>query len=146
MTLEARRKNAISCFLKGCDDRSNNNNLSEADVARKFGVTRGAVWQWLETYRKSGNQLEGLNAREHTGRPPRMTRQQKRRLAKMIEKGAKNHGFETDLWTTNRIARLIEEQFKIKYHRDHVRKLLRSLNLSWRNRDAGELPLPYSRW
>jgi putative transposase len=40
-------------------------------------------------------------------------------------------GFETDLWTTERVVNLIEEEFGIKYHPDHVRKILHnSLNFS----------------
>jgi transposase len=130
LTLEERRKNAIQLLLAK-DDSDDQDSLSQADVARKFGVTRGVVSQWLEAYKKARNSLEGLDAREHTGRPPQMTRRQKRRLVRIVEKGAEQYGFETDIWTTERIARVVEEQFQIKYHRDHVRKIIHALNLSW---------------
>jgi transposase len=40
------------------------------------------------------------------------------------------HGDRTNLWTTARIAELIRNQFGIQYHRDHVGRLMHSLN--WR--------------
>jgi putative transposase len=131
LTLEERRKNAVQFLLLKEDRESKDNPPSQVDVAGKFGVTRGCVSQWLEAYRKAGNSLEGLDARKHTGRPPQMMEEQKRRLVRMIERGAQYYGFETDIWTTERIAKLIAVYFKIKYHRDHVRKILHSLNLSW---------------
>ena len=149
MTLEERRKNAIQLLLtkkhsEGGDSASLA--LSEADVARKFGVTRGCMSKWVEDYRKAGNSLEGLNARKHTGRPPQMTEEQKEKLVSMIQRGALYYGFETDLWTTERIVKLIRVHFKIKYNRNHVAKILHSLNLSWqkpkkeaRERDEGEV-------
>lgn len=130
--LEERRKNAIQMLLveqeKGRDMDST---PKQIEIARKVGVSHGAVSHWFKAYKKSGKSLDGLNARKHTGRPPILTRQQKRKLVRIIEKGAERYGFETDIWTTERIARVIEEQFQIKYHRDHVRKILHSLNLSW---------------
>jgi transposase len=29
-------------------------------------------------------------------------------------------GFETDLWTTERVVKLIEEKFGVRYYPDHV--------------------------
>jgi transposase len=41
-----------------------------------------------------------------------------------------SHGYRTDLWTTLRIADLIKAKFGIRYHRDHVGRLLHSLGWS----------------
>ena len=100
-------------------------------VAREFGVTHGAVSHWLQAYKEAGNSLEGLNAKKHTGRPPRMSEEEKARLYEMIRRGAKYYGFETDIWTTEKIATLIAVHFKIKYDRDHIGRILHSLGLSW---------------
>jgi len=135
LTLEERRKNAIQKLVlltPRKDDSSEDSLPSQADIARKLGVTRGCVSQWLEAYRKAGDSLEGLDAKKHTGRPPQMTEEEKARLVRMIQRGAQYYGFETDLWTTERISKLIAVHFKMrKYHPDHVRKILHSLGLSW---------------
>jgi transposase len=39
-------------------------------------------------------------------------------------------GYETPLWTCNRVGHLIQEEFGIRYHSGHVWKLLRQLNWS----------------
>ncbi|MGH2638935.1 MAG: helix-turn-helix domain-containing protein [Rhabdochlamydiaceae bacterium] len=132
MTLEERRKNAIQLLvMKDHSEEESSARLKEADVARKFGVTRGCVTSWVNAYRKAGKSLEGLNAKKHTGRPPQMTEKQKAKLVEMILKGAQYYGFETDIWTSEKIAKLIQVHFKIKYNRNHVAKILNSLGLSW---------------
>jgi transposase len=40
------------------------------------------------------------------------------------------HGYRTELWTTQRIATLIERRLGVHYHRNHVGKLLHQLNWS----------------
>jgi transposase len=133
LTLEERRKNAIQLLVmkEEHSEVESSARFSEADVARKFGVTRGCVTNWVNAFRKAGNSLEGLNAKKHTGRPPQMTEKQKTKLVEMILKGALYYGFETDIWTSERIAKLIQVHFKIKYNRNHVAKILNSLGLSW---------------
>jgi len=49
---------------------------------------------------------------------------QKERLAEILLKGAMANGYRTDLWTTQRIAEVIEKNFGIRYHRDHVGRVL----------------------
>ena len=39
------------------------------------------------------------------------------------------HGYRTNLWTTARIAEVIEREFGVNYHRDHVGRLMHSLEL-----------------
>ena len=41
-----------------------------------------------------------------------------------------SHGYRTELWTTLRIAELIERRFGVRYHRNHVGKLLHQLRWS----------------
>jgi transposase len=51
-------------------------------------------------------------------------------LVNLLLQGPMMHGYRTNLWTTARIAELIRNQFGIQYHRDHVGRLLLSLNWS----------------
>ena len=60
-----------------------------------------------------------------------MTRQLKKRLVRMLLKGASHYWYETDIWTTERVAAVIKEKFSIEYHPDHAGRILHSLNLSW---------------
>jgi transposase len=64
------------------------------------------------------------------GRPHKLSQTDKRQLVKCLLKGATAHGYRTELWTTQRIAELIERRFGVAYHRDHVGRLLHQLGWS----------------
>jgi len=78
---------------------------------------------------QSGGQ-KALKAKPAPGRPPRLTLKQKKQLVRLLTQGAMAHGYRTELWTTQRIAVLIERQFGVKYHRNHIGKLLHQLGWS----------------
>jgi transposase len=61
---------------------------------------------------------------------PELTDAQLRRLVKMLRKGPLKHGYTTDLWTTGRVAEVIERVFGIRYDRDHVGRVLHRLGWS----------------
>jgi len=41
------------------------------------------------------------------------------------------NGYRTELWTTARIAELIEKKFGVRYHRDHIGRLMASLGWTY---------------
>jgi transposase len=53
---------------------------------------------------------------------------QRRRLVKLLLQGPLAHGYRTNLWTTQRIAELIQREFGVRYHRDHIGRLMHSLH------------------
>jgi transposase len=59
---------------------------------------------------------------------------QQRRLLRVLLKGPLAHGYNTNVWTTARIAEVISSEFGVNYHRDHVGRLMHSLNWSHQNR------------
>jgi hypothetical protein len=60
--------------------------------------------------------VEALRAKPHLGRPPRLTADQKQRLAEILRRGARAAGFPTDLWTLRRVAQVIQREFEVQYH------------------------------
>jgi putative transposase len=119
--LEERRKRAVRMVVDGAPKR---------EVATAVGVSLTSVKSWCRTYAKGGNALNSLNSGRHTGRPSRMSGGQLDRLGNMLLKGAEHYGYDVDLWTTERVAALIEEKFGTRYHPDHVRKILHGMNFS----------------
>jgi transposase len=71
-----------------------------------------------------------LDARPQPGPAPGLTDADLRRLAGLLAKGAKAHGWPNELWTAARVARLIECRFGRRYHPEHVRKVLKR-RLGW---------------
>jgi transposase len=101
--------------------------VSQAEVARQLGVKRQSVHEWAKVMATEGE--KGL-ARVPTGRKPRLNAVQLTQLAEHLQNGPQAHGYSTALWTTERIARLIHRQFGVRYHRDHVGRLLGQMGWS----------------
>lgn len=101
---------------------------SAAAVAREMGVNAGTVRRWARAFRAEGD--AGLAAKPTPGRPPRLDAKQLRRLERLLLKGAKEAGFPTELWTCPRIAALIERDFGVSYHVDHIGRLLQGMGWS----------------
>jgi transposase len=55
---------------------------------------------------------------------------QKRQLEKILLRGSLAAGYSSELWTCPRVAEVIRREFGVKYHADHVWRLLRGLNWS----------------
>ena len=118
-SLEERRKLVIT-FL--------NRNLSLHEIARRMGCHASSVLRWRDAFQNGGE--KALKAKPVSGRPPKLTTRQKERLIRLLIQGAMAHGYRTELWTTQRIAELIERQLGVKYHRNHVGKLLHQIGWS----------------
>ena len=68
---------------------------------------------------------DALRPKPTPGRPPRITPPQRAKLLKSLLKGARAHGFSTDLWTLPRVAEVIARTCGVRYHPAHVWKILR---------------------
>ena len=117
--LEKRRFQALSLYRKG---------ISQADIARRLRVSRAAVCQWLKKARKG---KRALKRKPRPGRPPKLTALQQRALVKLLARGPEREGYTTQLWTAERIQRLVAERFGVRYHVHHVPKLLRQCGWSY---------------
>jgi transposase len=102
--------------------------LSLHEIGRRLGCHASSVLRWRNALQSGGP--EALQAKPAPGRPPRLTPKQKARLVRLLLQGARAHGYRTELWTTQRIAALIERHLGVRYHRNHVGKLLHQLGWS----------------
>lgn len=97
-------------------------------MARAVGVDPRSVRRWKRDLRLGGR--AALRAVPASGRPPRLSPGQRQRLEKHLLKGAQAAGFATDLWTCPRVAEHIARTFDIRYHVDHIGRLLHQMNWS----------------
>ena len=111
--LESRRRRALALVKQG---------LSQNAAARPLGCAPSSVMRWMRAHHRHGD--AGLEVLQAPGRPRRLTARQEARLLRELLRGALAHGYGTDLWTTKRIAEVIERQFGVRYHRAHVSRLL----------------------
>jgi transposase len=117
--LERKRRRAVDLLKQG---------LAPVEVAGKIGVDRRSVRRWKAAYRKHGP--KGIEAKPTPGRPPRLGDTEWEELEEELLKGAKAAGYSTDLWTCPRVAKLIYDLFGVRYHADHIGRVLHSLGWS----------------
>ena len=95
------------------------------EVARRIGCAASSVMRWRNAWRRRGE--DSLRVRFSPGRPRRLTKRQERRLIRILLQGAVAHGYRTELWTTKRVAEVIEETFHIPCHFNTAGQLLHRL-------------------
>lgn len=117
--LEKRRMEAARLLKKG---------IKPSEVARRVGVHRQSVGRWAAQLASEGR--AGLKKAARAGRPPRLSEGDLKQLEAGLERGAEALGYGTGLWTTGRVAELIEQEFGIRYHPGHVWRVLRKLGWS----------------
>jgi transposase len=97
----------------------------QRDIAEAFDVSEEAVSRWLARVRDNGP--EALRARPAAGRSPRLTSGQVWSIPELLWHGPEAYGFRGQVWTCARIAKVIEWEFGVRYHKDHVGRLLKGL-------------------
>jgi transposase len=116
---EGRRRRAWELKQKG---------WSQQAIAEALGVTAGAVSQWMRCVREGG--VEALKGRPRPGAVPKLTAEQRAKLPELLAEGAEAFGFRGDVWTAKRVTTVIRREFGVRYHPNHVGKLLRAAGWS----------------
>jgi transposase len=82
-----------------------------ARVAAGVGVSPSSVYAWLRALLLEG--LAGLRVRWRGGRPPKLTKAQRQRLAAIIEAGPEAAGFPTGCGHALLIQQVIQREFGV---------------------------------
>jgi putative transposase len=96
------------------------------DISRFFSVSPQSIYKWINLSRSG----RPLRQKPTGGRPRRIQDKQLGKLEKLLEQGAKAHGWNNDLWTTNRVKKLIRRELGIDYSYKHTWYLIRHY-LGW---------------
>src|SRR6266545_3132435 len=120
--LADRRRRALKLLSEG---------RSLHEVAGIIDCAASSVMRWQRAWKRSGE--KALQVRSSPGRPRKLQRGQRRRLIALLRRGARAFGYGSDLWTTARISEVIERHFGVKYHRDHIGRLMHGLG--WIHRE-----------
>jgi transposase len=117
--LEARRLQAAELFAQG---------RSQAEVAHELGVSRQSAHVWHARFTQGG--VDALRSRGPTGPDPKLSVAQLTTVEEALLAGAMANGFDTDLWTLERITVVIAQLTGVRYHPGHVWVILRQ-RLGW---------------
>jgi transposase len=126
--LEQRRHKALELLQE---------DVSLHEVARRVGCHASSVLRWRDRREAFGE--EGLKVRSSPGRPSRLSKVQREQLLQLLLQGPGAFGWRTHVWTTGRIAQLIERHFRVVYHPDHVGRILHALRWSHQKPDRRAL-------
>ena len=99
-----------------------------AIIASDLSVAVNSVYMWGKIARLNG--AKALKAVPKSGRPLKLGRVHWKTLKKMVMKTPKENGFESELWTLPLIRELIEREFDVEYHEDHLSRFMRKLGFS----------------
>ena len=111
--------------------------VTQSEIARRLGVARMTVSDWAKQLASGG--LRKLRRRKPAGRPPKLTKPQRKALLRLLKRGAQRAGFRTERWTLQRIQEVIEREFHVVYHPNYIARLLQKLGWSL------QVPLPRAK-
>lgn len=97
----------------------------QREIAAALGVTEAAVSQWFARARRDGP--IALLSQSRPGAPAKLEQDRMGLIPDFLGHGAEAYGFRGEVWTCARVAKVIEEEFGVAYHRGHVARLLNQL-------------------
>jgi transposase len=98
---------------------------TQRDIAVALDASEGAVSRWLAAARRSGP--EALRSHPGPGPSAKLSPEQLRLIPDFLWHGAEAYGFRGDVWTCERVAGVIGEEFDISYSKSQVSRLLKCL-------------------
>jgi transposase len=116
---ELRRNLAINMLDQG---------MQPSAVATAMNVDPQTVRAWRRAYLARGR--EALASRKPPGRPARLSFEQRQQLSEMLLKTPLQCGFGRYLWTQQLIADLVQREFGVSYHHDHIGVILQQMGFT----------------
>lgn len=123
--LEQRRFQAIKLHNQG---------YSQYRVAKQLGVSFEAVSNWVELYKQHG--LKGLKSQGSPGPKPQLTENDRQQLKAAILKGPEAFGYQTGIWTLERIAAVIRKLTKTTFKTTQTWRIVTALGFSCQKPEA----------
>jgi transposase len=102
--------------------------VPQAKVARKVQASRQSVSRWAQQLEHGGRRA--LRKAGRAGRKPRLSATDLRRIERGLKSGPQALGYETDLWTSWRVAHLIQSECGVHYHPSQAWRILQQLGWS----------------
>ena len=116
---EWRRARAVLGYIEG---------RTVIHVAAELEVTRGSVNRWVQWYEADG--VDGLRSKKAPGPAPRLSVAQRDEVSAWIDAGPQAAGYTSGVWTGPMVGDLIWQRFGVRYHKQHIPRLLNQLGFS----------------
>ena len=98
-------------------------------IAATLKVSEESIRLWVNAFLLGG--IEGLKINRPSGRPPKLTKTQRKQLEKLITEGPSRAGFPGECWRSPMIQWLIYERFGVQYSVNYISQLLKNMGFSY---------------
>ena len=102
---------------------------SVPEVAEILNLSEQSVRNYVRVFILKG--LESLVYKRPPGRPPKLTKTQRKELAELIDAGPEQAGYDCGCWDTSLIQDLIQNRFGVAYTPHYIAQLLSHLGFSY---------------
>lgn len=102
---------------------------SVSEVAAMLKLSLQTIYNYITAFVL--NRLDSLVYHRPPGRPRKLTKTQRRVLAKLIERGPEKAGYDCGCWDTVLIQDLIYTRFGVEYNPHYVAELLKNMGFSY---------------
>jgi transposase len=98
-------------------------------AARAAGMDRQTLRDWVIRFNAEG--VDGLRDQPRSGRPARMPEGQQATLKAIVLRGPDPERDGVSTWRIIDLCRIVEERLGVTYREGGMRRLIKSLGLSW---------------
>ena len=98
-------------------------------ITKTLKVSEESIRLWVNALLLKG--VDGLTPKKGPGRPPKLSKTQKRKLADLITQGPARAGFPGACWRSPMIQALIYEKFGVSYSVHYISQLLKNMGFSY---------------
>jgi transposase len=99
------------------------------DVAKVLGIGEQTIRDYVGAFLLRG--IASLTYKRLPGRPPKLSKTQRKELADLIKAGPQAAGYEAGCWSALMIQDLILRHFGIEYHPHYICTLLHNMDFSF---------------
>ncbi len=100
-----------------------------AEVAEILGLNEQTIRNYVNSFILK--RLDSLGYKRPPGRPAKLTKTQRKELAKLIDAGPEEAGYDCGVWDTILIQDLIDPRFGVSYNVHYLAELLKNMGFSY---------------
>jgi len=102
---------------------------SPEEVAAILDLSVQSVYNYVTAFVRK--KFDSLVYRRPPGRPPKLTKSQRKELERLIDDGPEAAGYDCGCWTTGLIQDLILTRFGVEYNPHYLAELLKNMDYSY---------------
>lgn len=106
-----------------------NDGKTVAEVAEILQLSAQTIYNYIKAFLLKG--LDSLVYKRPPGRPPRLTKTQRKELSQLIDEGPEAAGYDRGCWDTVLIQDLILTRCGVEYNPHYVAELLKNMGYSY---------------